>query len=186
MEREIPISYLNDFIFCPRSIYYHQLYGQLSTRLYQREPQIAGIYAHKSIDKKRYSTSKSILQGIDVYSSNYGIYGKIDTFDSKIGLLTERKKKIKVIYDGYVFQIYAQYFALDEMGFYVSQLRLYSMDDNKSHYIPLPHENLIMKDKFDLLINDLKNFNLEDDSFVANPNKCKKCIYSNLCDFSLC
>jgi CRISPR-associated exonuclease Cas4 len=186
MEREIPISYLNDFIFCPRSIYYHQLYEQLSTRLYQRTPQIAGTFAHKAIDEKKYSTSKMVLQGIDVYSSVYGIYGKIDTFNEETGVLTERKKKIKVIYDGYVFQIYAQYFALKEMGYLIKKIKLYSMDDNKNYPIPLPEEDLYMKNKFDHLIHSIKTYEMEDQTFVANPNKCRNCIYSNLCDYSLC
>lgn len=34
MEFYLKLSYLNDFGFCPLSIYYRQLYGSLSERLY--------------------------------------------------------------------------------------------------------------------------------------------------------
>ena len=94
MEGYIPISYLNDFIFCPRSIYFHQLHGELSTRLYHDKPQIEGKAAHSAIEEKRYSTRKKILQGIDVYCEKYRICGKIDLFDTQKGILTERKKHI--------------------------------------------------------------------------------------------
>ena len=81
MEDLILISNLNDFIFCPVSIYFHKLYGKLDKKLYQSEYQINGTNAHKAIDNKKYSSRKNILQGIDIYSSKYGIEGKIDIFD---------------------------------------------------------------------------------------------------------
>jgi CRISPR-associated protein Cas4 len=185
MEREIPISYLNDFIFCPRSIYFHQLHGLAEDRLYKQTPQIEGTIAHKTIENRTYTTASTVLQGIEVYCEQYGIYGKIDTFDTKKNLLTERKKKIKVIYDGYIFQLYAQYFCLKEMGYKVDKLKLYSMDDNKSYPIELPENDLEMLGKFETLIDSLKNFSL-DSAFQPNINKCRNCIYRNLCDYSLC
>ena len=66
-----------------------------------------------------------MLQGVSVYCEKYNLVGKIDVFDEKTGILTERKKKIKTVYDGYIYQIYAQYFSLIEMGYKVNELRLY-------------------------------------------------------------
>lgn len=60
-------------------------------------------------DSATYSTQKGMLQGISVYCEKYNLVGKIDVFDKKTGILTERKKKIKTVYDGYIYQIYAQY-----------------------------------------------------------------------------
>lgn len=185
MEPYITLSFLNDFIFCPRSIYFHQLYGRVSTRLYQRKPQIAGKAAHKTIDNKKYSTKKSILQTIEIYSEKYNIGGKIDTYDEETKQLVERKKKIKVIYDGYVFQLYAQYHCLTEMGYQVNSLKLYSMDDNKSYPIKSPVEDSQTQEKFENLLLQMQDFDLNA-PFTANPNKCKYCIYNNLCDQSLC
>lgn len=76
----------------------------------------------KKSDNAAYSTKVSMLQGISIYSEKYNIIGKIDIFDSEKGILTERKKKVKTIYDGYIFQLYAQYFSLREMGYVVPNL----------------------------------------------------------------
>lgn len=90
MELYLKITYLNDFIFCPLSIYYHQLYGDLAERLYYNDAQLDGKAAHEAIDNQHYSTHKNILQGIDVYSDEYKLCGKIDIFDTEKGLLQKR------------------------------------------------------------------------------------------------
>ena len=181
MEAYLPISFLNDFIFCPRSIYFHQLYGRVSQKVYHQTPQTKGLAAHKTVDEKRYSTSANALQSLEVYSHRYNIAGKIDVFDQASGVLTERKKKIKVVYDGYIFQLYAQCFALQDMGFNVKKIRLYSMDDNKVYPVDMPHDNQQKVESFESLLEDIRTFTLSND-FQQNPNKCKNCIYSNLCD----
>lgn len=185
MEGYIPISYLNDFIFCPRSIYFHQLHGELTTRLYHDRPQIEGKAAHTAIDEKCYSSRRSILQGIDIYSEQYRICGKIDLFDVESGLLTERKKHIANIYDGYVFQIYAQYYGLTEMGYNVKSLRFYSCDDNKIYPVKLPAEDQRMQAAFEETVCKINSYDLR--NFVqTNRKKCENCIYEPLCDESLC
>lgn len=55
------ITQLNDFVFCPASIYFHNLYGNEETRLYQRTDQVAGKASHSSVDEGTYSTRKNIL-----------------------------------------------------------------------------------------------------------------------------
>ncbi|AWB68458.1 type V CRISPR-associated protein Cas4 [Saccharobesus litoralis] len=185
MEAYLMISHLNDFIFCPRSIYFHQLYGRMSTKVYHSSVQTKGLNAHKAVDEKRYSTAKHILQGIEVYSQKYGLCGKIDIYDQQKRQLVERKKKIKTVYDGYVFQLFAQYFALVEMGYQVNSIKLYSMDDNKSYPIELPANNQSYLTKFEALIEEMNRYRLTQ-SFTANPNKCRNCIYNNLCDTALC
>lgn len=181
MESYLPISYINDFIFCPRSIYFHGLYGGADESLYHTTDQSEGRAAHKSVDNKKYTTSKDIFQGIEVYSSRYGICGKIDTFDNFKGLLVERKKKIKTVYDGYIYQLYAQYHCLSEMGYTVKSMGIYSMDDNKNYPISLPSEDLIRQKEFENIIYKIKTFDLFE-TVSININKCKRCIYSSLCD----
>ncbi len=184
MEEIILISYLNDFIFCPVSIYFHKLYGKLDKILYQQQFQINGTAAHETIDMQTYSTRKDVLQGIDVYSEKYKIMGKIDVFDCKSGVLTERKNKIIEVYDGYVFQVYAQYFALIEMGYDVKKIRLHSMEDNKNYNIKLPEEDIEMFKKFESIIREIREFDIE--KFTqTNVKKCEKCIYEPSCDRSL-
>lgn len=185
MEAYTPISFLNDFIFCPRSIYFHQLYGRVDPRLYRAADQTGGLAAHKTIDDKRYTTSAKALQNYEVYSHTYNLAGKIDLFDTATGILSERKKKITTVYDGYVFQLYAQYFALTDMGYAVKKIKLYSLDDNKSYWQPLPADNPEMLRKFESTLEQMRVFNLDDD-FIPNPNKCRRCIYNNLCDKAEC
>lgn len=184
MEEPIPISKLNDFIFCPVSIYFHNLYADLEKTAYQSSLQTNGTHIHKTVDMGTYGTSKSVLQAIDVYCAQYDLYGKIDVFDVEKGILTERKKRVKTIYDGYVFQLFAQCFALREMGYNVNELRIYSYDDNKMYNIELPESNEIMFERFINTINEIKEFNLENYQ-QTNPLKCQNCIYEPYCDRSV-
>ena len=183
MEEMILMTYLNDFIFCPVSIYFHKLYRNVDKELYQRKEQVNGTNAHKSIDKKTYSTKKNMLQAIDVYTSQYNIIGKIDVFDIDSGILTERKNSIIEVYDGYIFQLYAQYYSLKEMGYEVKKIRLHSIIDNKNYDILLPKDNPKMKTRFEKLVDDIRNFDIGQYK-QTNCKKCENCIYEPVCDRS--
>lgn len=183
MESYLPIAFLNDFVFCPRSIYFHQLYGKYNPQLYKEKPQIEGAIAHETIDEQRYSSRIDILQGIDVFSESYGLCGKIDTFFIQTGKLRERKKSIVRVYDGYIYQLYGQYVCLIEMGYVVSSIELYAMDQNKVYPIPLPENDPIQWQGFLDLLNEISQFHPKA-TFNPNPEKCKRCIYSNLCDMN--
>lgn len=183
MENPISITLLNDFIFCPASIFFHSLDYDTDRLIYQNSYQINGTTAHEKIDNGDYSSKKSILQGVSVYCDKYNLIGKIDMFDIETGILTEKKNKINNIYDGYVFQLYGQYFALIEDGYVVNELRLYSMSDNKIYKIDKPEKNREMKEKFEQTIEQINQFNME--TFLqTNEDKCKKCIYEPLCSYS--
>ena len=184
MEETILISYLNDFIFCPVSIYFHKLYGDLDKNVYQSTYQINGTNAHKSIDLQKYSSKKNIMQAINVYSEEFGIQGKIDTFDVDNGILTERKNTVTKIYDGYIFQVYAQYYALEEMGYKVKKIRIHSLTDNKNYNILLPQDDIDNDRKFRNLIKEIREFKIND-YIQTNSKKCEKCIYEPSCDRSL-
>lgn len=183
-ENPISISNLNDFIFCPASIYFHSIDSDAEKLTFQDHYQLDGTAAHKKSDNGEYSDRKDVLQAISVYSEKYNLYGKIDTFDMKTGKLTERKKKIKVVYDGYVYQIYAQFFALSEMGYIVKELILYSMDDNKKYVIDSPYGNPEMLNRFEKLISNIQSFEI-DNFKQENIEKCLKCIYEPLCSCSM-
>lgn len=172
---------LNDFIFCPVSIYFHNLYNGVEKTLYQEKSQINGTKAHEAIDNNALKNKSNFIYAKEVYCEKYNLMGKIDCFDVKLKTLIERKKKVKTIYDGYVFQLYAQYFAMTEMGYKIENLVIHSLDDNKSYSIPLPSQDIAMLQKFENVISHINEFDLE--SFIqTNPEKCKKCIYSPYCD----
>ena len=179
----ITLSQLNDFVFCPISIYFHNLYGNVTSRNYQRVDQIRGKVAHEAIDENRYSTRKDVLSGIDVYSEKYGLIGKIDLFDVTSGVLTERKRQIKKVYDGYIFQLYGQYFSLLEMGYTVKTIRLHSILDNRVFPVDLPGDNESKLLEFETLIKCMRRFDPELYQ-QTNIEKCRGCIYEPACDRS--
>ena len=131
------------------------------------------------IDENRYSTRNDIITGLTVYSEKYHLLGRIDILDKTNGILTERKYSITAIYPGFRYQLYAQYFALTEMGFSVKQLRLYSKKDNKVYPVSLPGKQEI--EEFENVIAEIRNFSLSAPG-VTNVKKCSHCIYNQLCD----
>lgn len=182
MESYILLSELNDFIFCPRSIYWHHIYGRYTTSAYHKTDQILGNIAHKTIDTQTYSTRKNILQWTSIYSDILKIAWKIDLFDTKTGVLTERKRKIKKIYSGYLLQLYGQYICLSEMWYVITGIRFHSTSDNKTYLVPLPGNQEIQE--FQSIIDRFHRFRL-DNQIKPNRKKCERCIYSWLCDQSI-
>lgn len=181
MENPISITTLNDFIFCPASIYFHMLYDGVEKSIFQCSDQLNGTKAHEATDSKTYSGSGKVLQSLEVYCEKYNLFGKIDMYDVKSKTLVERKKKVKHIYDGYIFQLYGQYFAMTEMGYEVKKLVIRSIDDNKNYDISMPYEDITMFEKFEKVIADINVFDMA--SFVqTNPEKCRHCIYEPYCD----
>lgn len=158
MESYIQISKINDFIFCPYSLYYHSIYENFSEKTYHSSPQTKGKIKHENIDEGRYSTAKKFLQGTSVYCEKYGLCGKIDVYDQENKFLIERKNKVVKIYDGYRYQLYAQYFCLKEMGYEVEKMFIHSLSDNKRYEIGLPAGSEL--EKFEKTINEIKNFDI--------------------------
>ena len=176
------ITQLNDFIFCPRSIFFAGIYrDNFSDDLYHQTPQREGLAHHETIDENKYSSRQDIITGLTVYSEKYHLLGRIDIFDRKSGVLTERKYSITAVYPGFRYQLYAQYFALTEMGYIVKKLRLYSKKDNKVYPVEIPGET--ETEEFNSVITEIRNFSLSE-KHDQNPEKCKYCIYNNLCDIN--
>lgn len=119
-----------------------------------------------------------------MYSEKYNLTGKIDIYNQKTKELIERKKHVVTVYEGYIFQLYAQYYCMLEMGYEIAALKIHSMDDNKTYTVDLPSEDINMNEKFEKLINDIEDFSLEE-YVQTNEKKCKTCIYESLCDRSL-
>lgn len=179
MNSYIQISKLNDFIFCPYSVYLHSIYDNFSSKGYHDTYQTIGKIAHESIDERKYTTSKSVLQGLEVYCEKYNLIGKIDTFDCDKGVLVERKFKVKKIFDGYKFQLYAQMFSLEEMGYKIKEMFIHSLSDNKRYKISLPDKEETLR--FEKLVEDIKKYKPRLVKGEINPKKCEHCIYKPLC-----
>lgn len=169
MDSAIPISAINDFLYCPKSLYLHLLYGSFETSVYHDTPQTNGTIAHENIEEERYTTSKDILQGLSVYSSRLGIKGRIDLYDAKNKYLIERKYRVKNIYKGFRYQLYAQMYCLEEAGFTIAKLFIQSLSDNRRFEISLPSEE--EKKEFEEIIDKMKSF----DVTAIQHHSCNHC-----------
>ena len=87
MDEYIAISTLNDFIFCPYSIYLHNVYMGGDEELVYATPQTQGKASHETIDKKRYSSRQADIVALPVFSDELGIKGKIDVYKGQEKLL---------------------------------------------------------------------------------------------------
>lgn len=180
MSDYISLSTLNDFIFCPYSIYLHGVYMDKDEDLYKATPQVDGTIAHEGIDRKSGSTRQSDIMALPVYSDELGICGKIDIYKQDKRLLIERKNNLKRIFRGQIYQLWGQYFCMEEMGYCIDQLAFYEISTNKMHLVALPGAD--GKEELRNFIQNFKNFDLTQATINPNPNKCRHCIYCNLCD----
>lgn len=180
MDNHIAITALNDFIFCPYSIYLHAVYMGSDEDIYKALPQIKGTIAHSGIDNRNGSRRKADIAALPVYSDELGLCGVIDLLRQDRGLLIERKYIIKNIFRGQLYQLWAQYFCLTEMGYNVESLAFYEISTNKMIYRALPTD----ADKQELItvIDQFRKYRPDKDHIDINPNKCRHCIYCNLCD----
>lgn len=180
MNDYIPLSTLNDFIFCPYSIYLHNVYMEADEDLYKATPQTQGTLAHKGVDKKSGSTRTGEILSLPVYSDTLGIFGKIDIFKQEQRLLIERKYNLKRIFKGQVYQLWGQYFCMKEMGYDVERLAFYEISTNKTIPIDTPQEEQFNELK--AFIDAFRKYNPAKPFNLVNHNKCIHCIYCNLCD----
>lgn len=172
MESYIRISNINDFLYCPMSIYLHSLYEGFDKKAYQQKPQIVGTIKHESIDNGTYSTSRRYVTGLEIYSEKYGIAGKIDIYDGQERALIERKTRVKKIHKGYEYQLYAQYLCMKEMGYPVEKLFLHSLDDNRRYSVAIPKgASLIL---FEDTLKYMRNF----DPTKVKHHECAYCSQS--------
>lgn len=179
MEPIIQISKLNDYLFCPYSLYLKSIYENISEVNYHTTYQVNGKLKHRRIDNQEYSSSKNIIESIPIYSEKYKLIGKIDLYDKSKKYLIERKSMINKIYEGYILQLHAQYLCLKEMGYTVEKIFLHSLENNKRYSIPLPTKKDIKQ-----ITKIIKNIqNIEYVPMNINPNKCNKCIYKTLCEY---
>lgn len=176
----ISISTLNDFIFCPYSIYLHNVYMETDETMYHATPQTKGKLAHEGIDQKKASNRADDILALSVYSETYGIMGKIDLYKRKEKKLIERKNQLKKIFRGQLYQLWGQMVCMQEMGYEIESLAFYEMSTNKMIPVAMPEERELQELRD--FIKRFREYNPDSTPFTINPNKCRHCIYSNLCD----
>lgn len=180
MEDYIHISTLNDFVFCPYSIYLQGVYMDTDEGQYKAMPQTRGKVAHQTTDKKTASNRSDDLLSLPVYSDEYGLMGKIDVYKRKEKKLIERKYQLKQIFQGQIYQLWAQMLCLKEMGEEVMSLAFYETSTNKMIPVAMPAEDDLLR--FKRFLHRFRSFNPDNTPFGINHNKCIHCVYCNLCD----
>ena len=135
MEHYLAITTLNDFIFCPYSIYLHQIYDFNKEEIYHSSFQSKGKRLHDFIE---YNTDDKSWKHSFVYSDKMKIYGKIDDYDEENKELIEYKSTVAIAFQGYYYQIWAQYLCLSEMGIEVKKLAFFDFKTNKKIDLPMP------------------------------------------------
>ncbi len=179
VEDYISISTLNDFIFCPYSIYLHNVYMETDEGLYHATPQTKGKLAHEPVDSKTSSNRSDDIFALPVYSEQLGLMGKIDVYKRSEKKLIERKYQLKQIYQGQLYQLWAQFYCMTEMGYEIESIAFYEISTNKMIPIGIPSKD--NKQELKNFIASFKAYN-PSISIPVNPNKCRHCIYCNLCD----
>lgn len=151
--------------------------------LYLAVPQTRGRIAHESVDNKTASHRKDDLLSLPVYSVRYHLMGKVDVYRAKEKMLIERKYQLKQIFQGQIYQLWAQCFCLQEMGYEVEKMAFYETSTNKMIPVALPDDEGVNR-----FLSFLEAFRRFDPSLPVeiNPNKCAHCIYCNLCDKTEC
>ena len=105
--------------------------------------------------------------------------GKIDIYRLTERWLIERKYQLKQIFRGQIYQLWAQYFCLCEMGYEVERISFYEISSNRMIPVDIPN-NVNKRELYDL-IRQFRQFN-PNEAITVNPNKYAHCIYCSLCD----
>lgn len=113
--------------------------------LYHAKPQTRGKIAHETVDNKTASNRKDDLLSLPVYSGQYKLMGKVDVYRKREKLLIERKYQMKQIFQGQIYQLWAQYFCLLEMGYEVERMAFYETSTNKMIPVALPNSEETMR-----------------------------------------
>lgn len=148
--------------------------------MFHAEPQTRGKVAHETIDHKTYSNRASEILSLPVYSEEYGLMGRIDHYKRKDKMLIERKYQIKQVFQGQIYQLWAQMLCLQEMGYEVEKLAFYEISTNK--IIPVHKPDACELKLFKDFLHSYRSFNPASTAFCVNSNKCRHCIYCNLCE----
>lgn len=92
------LTTLNDFIFCPYSIYLHKTYMETDEDIFKTIVQLSGTNAHKATDSKKGSSRSCDILSLPVCSNSLGLYGVIDLYRGNTATLIERKLRLNHIF----------------------------------------------------------------------------------------
>lgn len=178
----INITALNDFLFCPYSIYLHNAFMDMDGDVFVAAPQVKGKAAHKEIDSRTFSMSENDVQSLKVYSNELGLMGVIDLYRKDEKHLVELKTRVgDSLFLGQKAQLWAQYYCLSEMGYKVERISVYEKSTGIFHDVKIPDndDKQVLTD----LIRKFREFDFSQ-KIEINTKKCTHCIYCNLCPYT--
>ena len=181
MDGYVSFSELNDFLFCPQSLYLHTLYKNYKSNIYHDTPQADGKAAHETIDQNTYNRA-GWETGVWLCSPSHMIYGRCDLYNPSTGELVERKRTIKKVYEGQRMQAWAQAICLMDMQRSVTSITLHSLTDNVRHKLPIPDD--LITSRVNLLVQEIQAYKANYNANVSvsvSDTRCRRCIYAPLC-----
>lgn len=143
--------------------------------LYHATPQTRGRNAHETIDTKKASNRAGDLQSLPILSEKYRLMGKIDLYRGKDKKLIERKYQLKNIYQGQIYQLWAQYLCMTEMGYDVKEIAFYEIRTNKMIPVAIPSAEQLVQ--FQSFLKSYQTYNPEQ-PIPVNIEMQMWCIYS--------
>ena len=137
-----------------------------------------GNLNHEKIEKGEYSSRKRYIQALEVYSEIFGVMGKIDIYDTETCTLIERKTRMKKIFPGHKYQLYAQMFGMMESGFEVKALKIHSLEDNIRYDIAIP--TVAEVEEFSRTLDEMRNYDWSALESEISKVKTEQSIYKDL------
>ncbi len=181
MNSSIPFTMISDYAYCPLSIFCHGLYDGVDQTVFMGERQTRGGIAHKRIESGE-ASSPDVLCSISVASTEVGVHGRIDKYYPAKRGLVESKLRVSEVHDGHIFQMYAQYFAMEECGYPIGSMSLYSIENHTVYDLALPCENPEKRDLFFKTLEEMRNVS----PAMLRPRslkRCNACVYFPLCEW---
>lgn len=161
----VNVSDLNQFLYCPRRLYYLMFYQTQGINEYLADGR--GNHA-------RQSRRGGWIREMYIRSEGLHLHGKIDIVDINNGFLPIERKRGDRFFDNDLVQLCAYAILLEEfIGKSVETGIIYLYGTGKRHEIRITDE---LKERVYKTINEIKGMDSDFiPDFVDNRNKCKKC-----------
>jgi len=169
-ENLVNANSLNQYLYCPRRLWYQKYYDTIGENYYLRDGEIK----HKNKGRRGGWTREIYLE-----SEKYGIHGKIDVLESNLNIPVERKRG-KYYRENDIIQLTAYCLLVEEnSGEKTRSGIIYLHGTDERHRIQITKSRI---EKLKRIVKEIKNFRLEQPpKIVANKNKCQKCSARKYC-----
>jgi len=167
----VNISDLNQYLYCPRRLYYLMFYNTQGINYYL----VDGRSKHANQSRRGGWYREMYLQ-----SEKLHLHGKIDLLDGKIDLIPVERKHGSSYFDNDEIQLAAYCMLLEdylEEAVHMGYLYLFGTNERYAITITDWHREKVLE-----ITEAIRNMNLDSiPNFADNPNKCKNCSVVQYC-----